>query len=129
MGDAEIKRLFCWFKDWYLEYAKLVTVMRRGPPGEKSVDCRLEAMAHLDHVVVLLTHRLDYVSSFELTSTLRAIPDNKVHGTNTGPTWVLSAPDGPHVGPMSLAIRDVSTTRTVTNDQMIIDPISFRPSV
>ena len=24
-----------------------------------------------------------------------------------GPTWVLSAPDGPHVGPMNLAIRVV----------------------
>ena len=24
-----------------------------------------------------------------------------------GPTWVLSAPDGPHVGPMNLAITDV----------------------
>ena len=23
-----------------------------------------------------------------------------------GPTWDLSAPDGPHVGPMNLAIRD-----------------------
>ena len=32
-------------------------------------------------------------------------PDNKVHGANMGPTWVLSAPDGPHVGPMDLAIR------------------------
>ena len=31
---------------------------------------------------------------------------NKVHGANMGPTWVLSAPDGPHVGPMSLAIRE-----------------------
>ena len=28
------------------------------------------------------------------------------HGANMGPTWVLSAPDGPHVGPMNLAIRD-----------------------
>ena len=26
-----------------------------------------------------------------------------------GPTWVLSAPDGPHLGPMSLAIWDVLT--------------------
>ena len=34
-------------------------------------------------------------------------PDSKVHGANMGPTWVLSAPDGPHVGPMNLAIRDV----------------------
>ena len=30
--------------------------------------------------------------------------DSKVHGANMGPTWVLSAPDGPHVGPMNLAI-------------------------
>ena len=35
-------------------------------------------------------------------------PDSKVHGTNTGPTWVLPAPDGPHVGPMNLAIREPS---------------------
>ena len=32
-------------------------------------------------------------------------PDNKVHGVNMVPTWVMSAPDGPHVGPMNLAIR------------------------
>ena len=32
-------------------------------------------------------------------------PDSKVHGANMGPIWVLSAPDGPHVGPMNLAIR------------------------
>ena len=32
-------------------------------------------------------------------------PDSKVHGANMGPTWVLSAPDGSHVGPMNLAIR------------------------
>ena len=31
--------------------------------------------------------------------------DVPVHGANMGPTWVLSAPDGPHVGPMNLAIR------------------------
>ena len=24
-----------------------------------------------------------------------------------GPTWVLSAPDGPHVGPMNFAIREI----------------------
>ena len=35
--------------------------------------------------------------------------DNKVHGANMGPTWVLSAPDGPHVGPMNLAIRGVTS--------------------
>ena len=33
-------------------------------------------------------------------------PDSKVHGANMGPTWALSAPCGPHVGPINLAIRD-----------------------
>ena len=32
-------------------------------------------------------------------------PDSKVHWTNMGPTWVLSAPAGPHVYPMNVAIR------------------------
>ena len=33
-------------------------------------------------------------------------PDSKVHGANMGPTWVLSAPDGPHIVPMNLALWD-----------------------
>ena len=33
-------------------------------------------------------------------------PDSKVLGATMGPTWVMSAPDGSHVGPMNLAIRD-----------------------
>ena len=33
----------------------------------------------------------------------RYYPDSKVHGANMGPALVLSAPDGPHVGPMNLA--------------------------
>ena len=37
-------------------------------------------------------------------------PDSKVHGANIGSTWVLSAPDGPHVGPMNFAIRDMHVT-------------------
>ena len=32
-------------------------------------------------------------------------PHSKVNGANMGPTWVLSAPDGPHVCPMNLAIK------------------------
>ena len=35
-------------------------------------------------------------------------PDSKVHGANTGPTWVLPAPDGPHVDLMNLAIMEPS---------------------
>ena len=32
--------------------------------------------------------------------------DSKVHWANMGPTWVLPAQDGPHVGPMHPVIRD-----------------------
>ena len=32
-------------------------------------------------------------------------PDSKIHGANMGPSWVLSAPDGPHVSPMNPTIR------------------------
>ena len=47
---------------------------------------------------------------------LEGYPDSKVYGANMGPTWVLSAPDGPHVGPMNFAIRveilvDLSSNR------------------
>ena len=34
-------------------------------------------------------------------TTSRGSPYSKVHGANMGPTWVLSAPDWPHVGPIS----------------------------
>ena len=37
---------------------------------------------------------------------LQSNPDSKVHGANMGPTWVLSAPDGPHFGSRNLAIRE-----------------------
>ena len=39
-------------------------------------------------------------------------PDSEFHGANMGPTWVLSAPDGPHVGPMNLTIRVVFVKET-----------------
>ena len=35
---------------------------------------------------------------------VKVLPDSKFHGANMGPTWVLSALDGPHVGPINLAI-------------------------
>ena len=52
---------------------------------------------------------------------MNSIPDNKVHGANMGPTWVLSAPDGPHVGPMNLAIRDAITKTSNCLDLLILE--------
>ena len=45
------------------------------------------------------------IHSTEYAVQNKAYPDSKVPGANMGPIWVLSAPDGPHVGPMNLAIR------------------------
>ena len=55
---------------------------------------------------------------------LKTYPDSKVHGANMGPTWVLSAPDGPHVGPMSLAIRVWIVYRTIWHRIRIEDAFS-----
>ena len=46
------------------------------------------------------------------------IPDSKFHGANLGPTWVLSAPAGPHLGPMNLAIRDIYSYSATHDDVM-----------
>ena len=47
-----------------------------------------------------------YVFNRPISQIPQGIPDSKVHGANMGSTWPLSAPDGPHAGPMNLAIRD-----------------------
>ena len=44
--------------------------------------------------------------------TISEFPDSKVHGANMGPTWVLSAPDGSHVGPMNLAWDGLAWTKS-----------------
>ena len=41
--------------------------------------------------------------------------ETKVQGANMGPTWVLSAPDGPHVGPMNLVMICSNMPRTTTH--------------
>ena len=47
-----------------------------------------------------------YVSTDNiLVSWASMIPDNKVYVAHMGPTWFLSAPGGPHLGPMNLDIK------------------------
>ena len=52
------------------------------------------------------TFSLRFILSF-LTSSLKAVPDSKVYGAYMGPSWGRQDPDGPHVGPMILAIWGV----------------------
>ena len=46
-------------------------------------------------------------SCVSLWPSAQYFPDGKVHGANMGPTWVLTAPGGPNVGPINFAIRVV----------------------
>ena len=56
---------------------------------------------------------LDAVSAIIRTYNILCYePDSKVHGANKGPIWVLSAPDGTHVGPMNFAIWGCIPKRT-----------------
>ena len=50
---------------------------------------------------------------------MESIPDSKVHGANMGPTWGQQASDGPHVGPMNLAIRDVYRSAMQKNISLV----------
>ena len=43
----------------------------------------------------------------------------KFMGANMGPIWVLSAPDGPHVAPLNLAIRVVASDMLMQGGQGI----------
>ena len=81
---------------------------------------------------------MDFCCEFKIWSVLYlsqcSTPDNKVHGTNMGPIWVLSAPGGPHAGPMNLAIWDYMQYHDglsqwhlldCTNDWHFIDHLSM----
>ena len=55
--------------------------------------------------------------TISFTNPICMTTDSKIHGVNMGPTWVLSAPDGPHVGSMNHAIGDLNSviTRVMPN--------------
>ena len=59
----------------------------------------------------VLAHKYAWVVLIQILNKMlsHAYPDSKFNAANMGPTWVLSAPAGPHVGPMILGIRVVPT--------------------
>ena len=60
-------------------------------------------------------YKVMYIRKYVPSSVDRYYPDSNVLGANMGPTRVLSAPDGPHVGPMNIAIRVQFLTDSFTN--------------
>ena len=56
--------------------------------------------SHASKVIDRMTYMLIWLWYFKAFNH----PDSKVHGANMGHTLVLSAPAGPHVGPINFAI-------------------------
>ena len=56
--------------------------------------------------ITFLNRAVDWITTYHMAQEIwrNRVPDSKVYGANMGPTWVLSAPFGPHVGPMDIAI-------------------------
>ena len=65
-------------------------------------DIALLLMRSLSEQIKHTKHEPCIYKSSHLT---KDVPDSKVHRTNMGLTWVLSASYETHVGPMNLAIR------------------------
>ena len=52
-------------------------------------------------------------------------PDSNVHGANMGPTWVLSSPGGPRVGPMNIAIWVSRDKKHLTKGTYLLDTAPY----
>ena len=55
-------------------------------------------------------------------------PDNKVQGANMGPTWVLSALDGPHIGLWTLLSGKAQIYMTIGRNDAIMRLFERVPS-
>ena len=85
-------------------------------PGDSAVRQQAITWANFDpdlrHPMASLLGHNTTMSFFNITAGIRdsqyiadhilVYQDNKVHGANMGPTWVLSAPGGPMLSPWTL---------------------------
>ena len=91
---------------------------------------RLGAESMLNTISDQLRFQRDLLFVWDLFSgimiNISTDPDSKVHGANMGPTWVLPAQGGPHVGPRNLAIRDVLSIMYRTIRKILQPPERLR---
>ena len=66
--------------------------------------CKIQGTLPIQ-IFLSLKRYTNYIKLVTYNFCLHRYHVRKVHGTNMGPTWVLSVPDGSHVGPMNFAIR------------------------
>ena len=104
--DHHLHRSFSNFRWWYLVTHHRFMNNCTGSSDRPAID-------HFIHyskgAIDLTARRYDYQDRVKITQDDTAThrnPDSKVHVTHMGPTWVLLALGGPHVGPMKIAIRE-----------------------
>ena len=92
----------------------------------------------LCRVIVVDKHHIESCASWIVvifgsgnmfTTRSQYISESKVHLVNMGPIWVLSAPDGPLVDPMNLAIRDRKKTWCIIYNQITATIFNFNKSL
>ena len=103
----------CFTERWNTNHAKNqqpITICRPYNRWQRAQSYRKITNAPFIYISTTI-FSLDHITSSYSDRTaevwVQCVPDKQVHGANMGPTWVLSAPDGPHIGPMDLAIRGV----------------------
>ena len=79
-----------WIGPLYDSFHRLYNEMRKVVRSREKEIHGITNTQELNGAVMLLSSNLVLIQH-------ENIPDRKVHGANMGPTWVLSAPDGPHV--------------------------------
>ena len=67
--------------------------------------CVIEELSFINHNNGHVIAKYSMWWYYCLSSVNNNYSDGKVHGASMGPPWVLSAPGGPHVGPINIAIR------------------------
>ena len=84
----------------------IVFIKFRYRRGYWHVQRKITAENIIQYVIIWneIRSRLDISNGLQNTKSSYVIPQIVKF---MGPTWVLSAPDGPHVGPMNLAIRAI----------------------
>ena len=101
--------MHCKYFDDHSFHTRIFSQISR--PMEICRSCSSSTMSYLEMIVCIRM-------SFAIYPWLTTSPDSKVHVANMGPTWVLSAPDVPHVGPINLAIRETSNAIRETSGVM-----------
>ena len=93
---ADMWTAMVWYKQGVFSVWESLTIV--GIPDMKL------GRPHDNIIYIMATPFLGIRSLHWYDARYKPAQDSKVHGANMGRTWVLSAPDGPHVGPMNLVI-------------------------